>query len=118
MIPPVYPVLSTFGAVTSIVSTRIYPHGTAPQGVAAPYVTYSVVVGTPVNVMSETPGIDSWVVQINCWSDTTAQLVALATAVRDAMEQLHALRSVVDEGRDPDTGRLRYAMQFDMLVKR
>jgi Protein of unknown function (DUF3168). len=59
MLPPIYPTLSAWPAVSAIVGTRIYPHADAPQDVAAPYVTWFLAGGAPVNTMSESPMVVS-----------------------------------------------------------
>ncbi len=122
MLPPVFPILSNDPQVVGICAKRIYRHGSAPQAVVAPYVTWFVVSGLPENSISETPRVDRYTVQIDCWSDNTgtgSQTVeSLATGVRDAIEPLHHMTAVVANERDPETDRYRIGLQFDFWTER
>lgn len=116
MLPNVYARLTASPTVTALVGTRIYRHGAAPQNVTAPYVTWFVVSGTPENSISETPRIDNFNVQVDCWSNNTgtgdAQVEAVAEAVRDALEPYaHCTGYLINE-RDFDTQRYRFGMSF------
>lgn len=113
MLPLVYPVLS--GAVSGLVGTRIYRHGSAPQGVVAPYITWSVV-GSPENSF-DGAGHDLCRVQVDCWSDDDAGVETLGRAVRDAMEP-HAHMTMFESSHDAATGRLRMMLLFDWIQTR
>lgn len=122
MLPPVYATLRASTAVVSLVGTRIYRHGAAPQNVVAPYVTWFIVTGDPENELPYTPRIDRFQVQVDCWSNNTgsgdAQVEALAQAVRDAIEPTaYLVRYVVNE-RDFETQRYRIGMEFTWRVHR
>lgn len=122
MLPLVFPLLRDASAVAAIVGARIYRHGTAPQNVVAPYVTWFIVAGTPENALDEVPRVDRNTVQIDCWSDNTgtgsAGIEALARAVRDAIEPHQHMTGVVADGRDFETQRYRIGMQFDFWTHR
>ena len=122
MLPRVFPLLTASAAVTALVGTRIYRHGAAPDNVVAPYVTWFVVVGTPENSISETPRIDRYSVQVDCWSNNTGtgatQVETLAEAVRDALEPSAHMTGVVVNERDFDTQRYRLGLQFDFWTHR
>ena len=122
MLPPVYALLTADATVTTLVGTRIYRHGTAPQNVQAPYVTWFLVSGVPENELSSLPRVDRMEVQIDCWSNNTgtgdAQVEALATAVRDALEPTVHMTGVIANEQDFETRRYRLGMQFTFWVKR
>lgn len=119
MFPNLFPLLRSDSRVTDIIGSspvRAYKHGDAPQAVAAPYVTWFVVSGTPENQLSGRPPVDAFQVQVDCWSDNTGTGVAgietLAAAVRDAIEERWHMVSSPSFSRDPQTMRYRASMTF------
>jgi hypothetical protein len=124
MLPDVFNVLNT-SAVRAWVGTsppRIYRHGYAPQDVAAPYVTWFVINGTPENHLDGTPPVDMVSIQVDSWSAKDgegAQLVnMLADALRDAIEVDHYLTDFSIDGREPETGRFRISLTFTYWAAR
>jgi hypothetical protein len=119
MLPPIFSWLKTL-AVQNIIGTppRAYRHGDAPQDTTRPYVTWFLVVGTPDNELSETPGSDRYTIQVDCWHQTDAGIEALAVAVRDALEPYGHMTSMPINARDVETRLYRIAMQFDILQNR
>ncbi len=95
MAAPVYATLIASGAVTALVSTRIYPDA-APQDSAKPYITFSDVGGIANNYLGDVPGIDNPVVQI--------EITALTSASREAIKN-----AVIDHGLSFD---LQYVMRL------
>lgn len=118
MLPPIYPILSGAAPVASIVATRIYPHGEAPQDVTKPYVTWFMVTGVPESGISDLPDIDQCTVQIDCWHQTSSGIVALATAARNAIEPYANVTSIPVNGREKETGLYRIAIQADYWLAR
>jgi len=125
MLPEVFPLLAAASAVTSLIGTnpvRAYRHGRAPQGTAAPYVTWFLVTGLPENTLDEVPRVDRHEVQVDCWSENTGQgskdIEALAKAVRDAIEPHAHMTAEVFDGIDEDTQRYRIGMQFTFWTDR
>lgn len=118
MIPNVYELLNVAGvrAVTGI-GKKIFPHGTAPQEVVAPYVTFFVVNGSPENSFDGPPLIDNVQVQVDCWTDNTGesakQLNELGTAVRNAVESRYHITSFSQFPIDLETKRYRISMTFN-----
>lgn len=115
MFPSVFDLLYADAAVAALVGTRIYRHGSAPQDVAAPYITWFVVYGAPENHLDGTPPADNWTIQIDCWSNNTGtgavQVETLARAVRTAIEPHHYIEGVVVNERDRETMRYRIGLQ-------
>ena len=122
MLPPVYALLTADAPTTALVGTRIYRHGTAPQNVVAPYVTWFLVSGTPENELTALPRVDRLEVQVDCWSNNTgtgdAQVEALATAVRDALEPVAHMTGIIANEQDFETRRYRLGLQFTFWLKR
>lgn len=121
MFPPVFTTLKTSTDVKNIVGTnppRIYRHGSAPQDVSKPYLTWFVVVGVPENTLSELPAADRVSVQIDCWHQTDAGVEALALAVRDAIEPSAVMTATPIDLREPETKLYRIALTFDWFVDR
>jgi len=121
MLPAVFPILAGDSEVTGFIGAapvRAYRHGEAPQTVALPYVTWFVSTGAPENHLDGLPPVDSYSVQVDCWSDDQDQVEALATAVRDAIEHEHHMTAVIANGRDPTTMRYRIGMIFSFWTHR
>lgn len=113
MIPPVFATLSAATPVTNIVGDRIYRHGDGVQDVPRPYVTFYVLIA-PENTLSELPAIDKVSVTVDCWSPSDAEVEALATAVRDAIEPLaHMVNTLIDNRDRQNTKLYRMTLQFD-----
>lgn len=113
MFPPLYTVLSSDSAVTDIVDGRIYPHGEAPQDVTRPYVTWQVVSAVPENGIDCPPDIDAWSIQINCLSMTSAGVIQLAEAVRNAVQPFGHITNIPINQRDAETRLYWIAMDMD-----
>lgn len=118
MLPPIYPTLSAWPAVSAIVGNRIYPHADAPQDVAAPYVTWFLAGGSPEITLSEPPPVDRMTVQIDCWHNTSAGVVALAESVRDAIEPHAHVTGYPINARDAETQLYRFGLQLDWWLSR
>jgi Protein of unknown function (DUF3168) len=118
MLPPIYDILFAATAVSAIVGTRIYPHGEAPQDVTRPYVTWFLVAGVPENALDCAPDIDRSTVQIDCWHQTSAGVVQLASAVRNAIEPHAHVTNLFLNQLEPETRLYRFALQLDYLLPR
>lgn len=120
LLPDVFGLLKASAAVTAILGTppKVYRHGIAPQGTAAPYVVWLVVGADPENNLSDPPPTDRIVLQVDCWSPTDGGVEVLAQAVRDAIEPSAHMTGIVVNEREPDTGLYRLALQFDYFMSR
>lgn len=118
MLPPIYPTLSASPSVSAIVGTRIYPHADAPQDVAAPYVTWFLAGGSPEITLSEPPPVDRMTVQIDCWHNTSAGVIALAESVRVAIEPHAHVTGYPINARDAETQLYRFGLQLDWWLSR
>lgn len=121
MFPRIFSTVAANATVTGIIGTnptRFYRHGSAPQGVTAPYGTWFIVSGDPENNLSDTPPVDRYTIQVDAWSDNngtgSAGVEALAEALRDCLETLGHMTGVVVNTKDEATQRYRIGMQFDI----
>lgn len=96
---------------------RAYRHGMAPEGVARPYVTWSVPGGAPENTFDGADA-DVFRVQVDCWSDSDEEVELLASAVRAALEPAAHLVAYVADERDFQTQRYRMGFAFDFILSR
>ena len=118
MFPAVFQALQASPAVVAIVADKVYRHGAVPTGTSAPYVTWQLIVGTPIQTLSELPSVDRATVQVDCWHLDDEVIEVLAKAVRDAIEPLACLTSMPIDGQEPDTKLFRFGLQFDWFVGR
>lgn len=118
MLPNVYQILRSNANVLSIVSNRIYRHGSAPQDVQKPYITWVLSSGQPENVLNASPCFDRNVVQIDCWSETDTGVETLAYAVRDAIDSVMASNRFTVNLRETDTKLYRMTIEADFIASR
>ncbi|QDH59485.1 DUF3168 domain-containing protein [Pandoraea pnomenusa] len=118
--PKVFKALSASVAVTALIGTspvRAYRHGSAPQGVTSPYLTFSFPGGAPENAL-EGACADQFRTQVDCWSKDDAEVEALASAVRSALEPYSFCVGYVADERDAQTEKFRISMVFDWWLPR
>lgn len=118
MLPNVYQTIRQDSTVVSIVGQRIYRHGSAPQNVQKPYITWFLVTGTPENVLNAAPCSDRNTVQIDCWSESDEQIEQLAYSVRDALDSNLIANRMVINNRESDTKLYRIAIEADFIASR
>ena len=122
MLPDVFSLLDV-AAINAVVGDRIYRHGVAAvQSPAAPYITWSMVTGTPENHLDGTPPVDRFQIQVDCWSENTGagavQINTLAGLVRDQIETAHHITSFDADLRDTETMRYRASLTFTWWASR
>jgi len=118
MLPNIYAVLRTNATVTSTVSTRIYRHGAAPQGVVKPYITWSLVYGMPELQLSGTPPSDMDTVQIDIWHETDQGVETLAYAARAAFDNAGHAARIIQDLRETETNLYRISLEVDIIQSR
>ena len=122
MIPPIFATLSANAGVTAIIGAgdncRCYPFGFAKQGTVIPYVTWMKVSGQPLNRLSKGGFTDRIRAQVDCWAADSAGALALARAVRTALETTSCMVSLNLTERDVETRLYRYSMDFEFQVNR
>ena len=118
MLPNVYQQLRTNATVVNLVGTRIYRHGSAPQDVVKPYITWSVSMGMPYDNVSASPCADKDTVQIDCWSETDEGIENLAYAVRSALDSALISNRIMLNTRENDTKLYRITVETDFIRSR
>lgn len=121
MIPPIVPLLTADAAVTALVGDdpfRIYPFDQAPLKTEYPYITYTVVSGTPQNKLDSVPSMDVMQVQMDVWGSEQAHTLDLAAAARDVLETHAHMTFIGNFSRDPQTRSYRVTMTFDYFNNR
>lgn len=120
MLPPIYQLLKSSVAVTSIVnSTNIYfiecPENINPS---TPYIVWNSPDIEPENELSNVPDIDRVNIHINCYHSDQKLSVELAKAIRNAIEpSAHMLNAFLNE-RDVKTKMYNYVLVFDYFLSR
>lgn len=120
MLPNVFQLMKASTAVKALVGSnpvRVYRHGDAPENVAIPYYTWSAT-STPENQLDGVPFTDRHNVQLDAWSDDDAEAEAMAIAARDAIEPHQHMTGFGPSGRDPETMRYRFTLNFTFWLDR
>lgn len=117
-LPPIFATLRQNASVLSTVGNRIYRHGSAPQNVTKPYITWFVVMGMPELQISGTPCSDMDMVQIDCWSEDDSEVELLAYSVRTALDDAKITNRIVINGRENETRLFRIGIEADIIRSR
>lgn len=112
MFPNLYAIAMANSDLVSLIGSRFYKHGMAPQNAVAPYVTWFNVFGDPANQLASAPAADRYTIQVDCWGDDSASTEEVATAVRNCFEVEGYLTSIGSTSRDSATLRYRINLQF------
>ena len=121
MIAPIFSVCASSLAVTALIGAdpvRLYPFGLQDDAVVYPYVVWQNVTGSPENYLAQRPDADSFTLQVDAYADTADQVIAVAAALRDAIEPYAYITRWGGQERDPETKRYRYSFDVDWIVKR
>lgn len=121
MIAPIFQICSASVEVTNLIGTnpvRLFPFGEAPQGVEKPYVVWQNISGSPENYLSNLPDGDGYSVQVDVYGFEGADVIDVATALRDALEPTAYITGWGNTGRDFETDLYRYNFTVDFLVNR
>lgn len=90
-----YSIMSGDATLSALVSTRIYPEGEVPQDCAQPYVTFRRISGMREHAMSADPGLVEARFEVSAWDDDYAGKVAVATAIRGALQDFSGTQDTV-----------------------
>jgi hypothetical protein len=121
MLPNVFQALNASAPVVALIGPapiRVYRHGTAPQGVQSPYVTWSVPGGDAQIVLDTDTDADQFRVQVDCWANGDSDVEVVASAVRAAVSKVAVLVAYVADERDAETQRFRISFAFDWILGR
>lgn len=118
MTPDIYRIVTGDATVASLISTRFYPFGEAPQGVAKPYAVWQLIFGEPLNCISGRPDMDQYSVQVDVYAAQAGEARQAAEAIRDAIELESHITGWRGESRDPETNNYRVSFDCDWFVAR
>ena len=121
MIAPVFSVCAASPAVTALLGTdplRLYPFGLQDDAVVYPYVVWQNISGSPENYLAQRPDVDSFSLQVDAYANTVDEVLAVAAALRDAIEPHAHITRWGDQTRDNDKRRYRYSFDVDWIVPR
>lgn len=114
----VYPAMSGYAPLASLVSTRIFRDfaGDVPT---APYVVWGILATVPSTHISGRPGADRYSVSIDVFAGDPEASDALLVAARDAMEAIGQMSSGPQSlGRDDLTKLWRWTFTVDVFKNR
>lgn len=124
MFPPVYPAVAASPACVALLKSgtgpvRFYQFGfNEDQPQTFPYAVWQRTGGAPENYLGQTPGIDSFSVQIDVYAKSADQARTVAAALRDALEPVAHITTWLGESRDPDTKNYRFTFLMDWWTPR
>jgi hypothetical protein len=121
MIAPIFSVCASSHEVTDLLGSnpvRIYPFGIQDDNVVYPYVVWQNITGSPENYIAQRPDADFFTLQVDAYADTVDEVIAVATALRDAIEPHAHITRWGGQERDPETKRYRYSFDVDWIVTR
>jgi len=116
MIAPIFGVCAASAAVTALLGSdpvRLYPFGQQDDAVVYPYVVWQNVSGSPENYLAQRPDVDSFTLQVDA-----DEVIAVASALRDAIEPHAYITRLGGQEKDPETKRYRYSFDVDWIVTR
>ena len=121
MYPPIFSTVSSdsdVGAVFGTSPVRVFPFGGAPEGVTLPYAVWQIVGGNPENYISNSPDLDSFLVQLDVYSNSAKSASDGAGALRDAIQNSAHIVSWRGGSKDSLTGHYRYSFDINFLTSR
>ncbi|WP_373203270.1 tail completion protein gp17 [Citrobacter amalonaticus] len=121
MIAPFFSVCSVNLKVKELLGddpVRIYPFGMHDDGLVYPYAVWQNIDGEPENYLKQNPDIDRYSIQVDVYGDTDEDTIAVARALRDAIQSKAYITRWNAQGRDPETLKYRYSFDVDWLVNR
>lgn len=123
MSAPLYSVCAADPAVRALIpdgdtDIRLYPFGTAPQGVIKPYAVWQVIGGSPESFLAGRPNVDTYALQVDVYGDTGRDVQAVGSAIRYAIELTATVTGFGPESRDTETKNYRHSFDVDWLVRR
>ncbi|WP_048023941.1 tail completion protein gp17 [Raoultella ornithinolytica] len=121
MIAPIFSVCAASQAVKDLLGTnpiRFYPFGMQDDNTVYPYAVWQNVDGSPENYLNQRPDADRYSIQVDVYGDTDSDAIAVALALRDAIEAKAYITRWGGQSRDPETLRYRYSFDVDWITTR
>lgn len=121
MIAPIFPVCAASLAVRDLLggdTLRLYPFGMQDDNVIYPYAVWQNISGAPENYLAQRPDADGFTLQVDAYADTADEVIAVAKALRDAIEPHAYITRWGGQEIDAETRRYRYSFDVDWIVSR
>ncbi len=120
MLPPIYSLCVASAAVKALIGDppRVYEFGEASSDAVAPYIVWQTISGSAENVLGDVPDGDYFRVQFDCYAETKSDVIDLAKALRDVIEQVADIASYNGEGIDAETQEASYSFDANFLLLR
>ncbi|TKU71469.1 DUF3168 domain-containing protein [Citrobacter sp. wls710] len=121
MIAPIFIVCAARPTVVALLggdTLRLYPFGQHDDNLVYPYVVWQNITGSPENYLAQRPDADFFTLQVDAYADTVDEVIAVAAALRDAIEPHAHITRWGGQERDPETKRYRYSFDVDWIVNR
>lgn len=121
MIPPIFQLAFASAEVKAAFGSnplRVYPFGSAPQGVAKPYAVWRLYAGSPENYLGNLPDMDRYVLQVDVYDSTPPAVISAARKLRDALEPHAHILAYRAGDTDPETGDARYSFDIEFFTSR
>ncbi|MEZ3415201.1 DUF3168 domain-containing protein [Pantoea dispersa] len=121
MIAPIFPVCAASAEVNALIGgdrLRLYPFGLQDDAVVYPYAVWQNITGGPENYLGQRPDADAFTLQVDVYADTPDEAIAVAEALRNAIEPHAHITRWGGQSRDDETKRYRYSFDVDWIVLR
>lgn len=121
MIAPIFAVCSASPAVNNLIGgdiLRLYPFGVQDDNVTYPYAVWQNISGEPENYLAQRPDADFYTLQVDAYADSPDEVIAVAAALRDAIEPHAFITRWGNQEIDSETKRYRYSFDVDWIVRR
>ena len=105
-------------ALLGVTPHRLYPFGSAPEGVTKPYAVWQLVTGSPENYLAGRPDMDGFTLQVDVYAETASGARAVADAISHAIELQAYVTRWAGETKDTETKLYRSSFDIDWLVPR
>lgn len=121
MIAPIFPICAASTSVTSLIGVspvRLYPFNQQDDNPTYPYVVWQNIDGQPEMYLGNRPDVDRYSIQVDVYASTASDAIAVAAALRDAIEPHAYITRLGEQSRDQETKKYRYSFDVDWLVNR
>lgn len=121
MIAPIFSVCSESPDLNNLIggdTLRLYPFGMQDDNVIYPYAVWQNISGSPENYLAQRPDADYFTLQVDAYADTADEVIAVAAALRDAIEPYAYITRWGNQEIDSETMRYRYSFDVDWIVPR
>ena len=123
MFPPIYTVCLSYAPLRAVLNDakgelKLYPFGLAPEELMYPYATWQTVGGEPSNTLSCNPDSDKFILQVDVWGLTSAQVRTVTEQIRDAIQGVSYITRWGNQKRDAETLAFGYDFDVDWFTHR